>query len=100
MRDRLFGMDVVREYGFDEEAARKHIMDSTVISLFRELLFERIMPNLKRVGLLTDAVRPKYEELGALRYEDLAGDVMIDWGHLERPLPTKENLAAAKVAAE
>jgi hypothetical protein len=23
MRDRLFGMDVIREYGFDEEAARK-----------------------------------------------------------------------------
>jgi hypothetical protein len=100
MRDRLFGMDVVREYGFDEEAARKHIMDSFVIGMFRELLFERIMPNLKRVGLLTDRVRPKYEALGALKYEDLAGDVMIDWAQLESPLPTKENLAAAKVAAE
>ncbi len=100
MRDRLFGLDVVREYGFDEEAAKKHIMDSMVIGLFRELLFERIMPNLKRVGLLTERVRPKYEALGALKYEDLAGDVMIDWAQLESPLPTKENLAAAKVAAE
>ena len=42
----------------------------------------------------------EYEALGALQYEDLAGDVMIDWAQLERPLPTKENLAAAKVAAE
>lgn len=100
MRDRLFGMDVMREYGFDEEAAKKHIMDSVVIGLFRELLFERIMPNLKRVGLLTERVRPKYEALGALRYEDLAGDVMIDWAQLERPLPTKENLDAARVAAQ
>lgn len=80
MRDRLFGMDVMREYGFDIEAAKKHIMDSVVINLFRELLFERIMPNLKRVGLLTERVRPKYDALGALKYEDLAGDVMIDWG--------------------
>jgi hypothetical protein len=100
MRDRLFGLDVMREYGFDLEASRKYIMDSVVIGLFRELLFERIMPNLKRVGLLTDAVRPKYEALGALKYEDLAGDVMIDWVQLEKPLPTKENLAAARVAAE
>jgi hypothetical protein len=100
MRDRLFGMDVMREYGFDVEAARKYIMDSTVIGLFRELLFERIMPNLKRVGLLTERVRPKYETLGALKYEDLAGDVMIDWAQLEKPLPTKENLAAADIAAE
>ena len=83
-----------------EEAARRHILDSTVIGLFRDLLFERILPNLKRVGLLTDAVRPKYEALGALRYEDMAGDVMIDWAQLERPMPTKENLEAAKVAAE
>lgn len=100
MRDRLFGMDVMREYGFNEEAAKKHIMDSMVIGLFRELLFERIMPNLKRVGLLTEKVREKYEALGALKYEDLAGDVLIDWAQLEKPLPTKENLAAAKIAAE
>ena len=60
----------------------------------------RIMPNLKRVGLLTDKVRPKYEALGALRYEDMAGDVMIDWAQLERPLPTKQNLEAARTAAE
>ena len=51
------------------------------------------------VGLLTDAVRPKYEALGALRYEDMAGDVMINWAELEKPMPTKENLEAAKVAA-
>lgn len=100
MRDRLFGMDVCREYGFNEEAARKHIMDSMVIKLFQELLFERIMPNLKRVGLLTDRIRPKYDALGALKYEDLTGDVLIDWGQLERPLPTKANLEAAKIAAE
>ena len=100
MRDRLFGMDVMAEYGFDLEAARKHILDSMVINLFRELLFERLIPNLKRVGLITDRVRPKYEALGALKYEDLAGDVLIDWGQLEKPLPTKENLAAARVAAE
>ncbi|MGD9981839.1 MAG: ferritin-like domain-containing protein [Hyphomonadaceae bacterium] len=100
MRDRLFGLDVVREWGFDLEAARKHILDSVVINLFRELLFERIMPNLKRVGLLTERMRAKYEALGALRYEDMAGDVMIDWATLEKPLPTKQNLAAAGIAAE
>src|SRR5262249_27367467 len=98
MRDRLFGMDVMAEYGFDLEAARKHILDSVVINLFRELLFERIMPNLKRVGLITERVRPKYEALGALKYENLAGDVLIDWGAMEKPLPTKRNAAA--VAAE
>jgi hypothetical protein len=100
MRDRLFGMDVPREYGFDVEATRRHVLDSTVTSLFQQLLFERIVPNLKRVGLLTERVRPKYEALGALRYEDLAGDVMIDWAELEKPLPTKENIGYSAIAAE
>ena len=40
------------------------------------------------------------EALGALKYEDMAGDVLIDWAQLERPLPTKEYLDANRTAAE
>jgi hypothetical protein len=98
MRDRLFGMDVAAEYGFDVEKAREHVLKSQVIGLFQRLLFERITPNLKRVGLLTERVRPKYERLGALDFENAAGDILIDWAALERPLPTRDNLAAAGVA--
>ncbi|KAF0185990.1 MAG: hypothetical protein FD163_658 [Hyphomonadaceae bacterium] len=100
MRDRLFSLDVAREYGFDLEATHKHIMESQVIKLFQHLLFERIIPNFKRVGLLTEKIRPKFEAMGALTYEDCLGDLDIDWANLERPLPTKENLAAAQIAAE
>jgi len=30
----------------------------------------------------------------------MAGDVLIDWAQLERPLPTKEYLDANRTAAE
>ncbi len=89
MRDRLFGMDVAAEYGFDVEAARAHVLESHVTHIFQHLLFERLIPNFKRVGLLTDKVRPKYEAIGALRYEDAAGDILIDWQKLDEPLPVK-----------
>ena len=89
MRDRLFGMDVAAEYGFDVEAAREHILKSHVTHIFQHLLFERLMPNFKRVGLLTDKVRPKYAAIGALQYEDEAGDILIDWQKLDEPLPVK-----------
>ena len=46
--------------------------------------------NLNRIGLLTDKVRPKFEELGILDYENLATDGDIDWSALERPLDTEE----------
>ena len=45
-----------------------------------------MIPNLKRVGLLTEAIRPKFEELGVLQFENLKDDGMIDWATLEAPL--------------
>ena len=54
---------------------------------FRNLLFTRIIPNLKKVGLITDSVRPLYEELGVLEYENLVDDGQIDWAKLEEALP-------------
>jgi hypothetical protein len=55
------------------------------MSTFRNLLFQRVIPNLKRIGLLTDTIRPKFEELGILEFENLATDGDIDWSALERP---------------
>ena len=49
-----------------------------------------MIPNLNRIGLLTDKIRPKFEELGILDYENLATDGDIDWSALERPLDTEE----------
>jgi hypothetical protein len=53
---------------------------------FRNLLFMRIMPNLQKVGLLTDAVRPKYEELGLMQFASLPNDGDIDWAAFSQPL--------------
>ncbi len=100
MRERLFSTDVAEEFGFSAEEARAISIDSDGGKAFRNFLFERMIPNLKRVGLLTESVRPKFEALGVLQYENLAHDGMIDWVNLEKPLPTKENLEAARVAAE
>jgi hypothetical protein len=86
MRDRLFSTDVFAEFGFDVDEARRYTIDSHVNNAFRNFLFERIIPNLKRIGLMTEKVRPLYEELGILHYEDLTGDGLIDWAQLEKPL--------------
>ena len=49
---------------------------------FRKFLFTRIIPNLKRIGLLTESVRPKFAEMDILEYENLVDDGVIDWGEL------------------
>lgn len=89
-RERLVATDVFRYFGWDVEEARKKVLDGFVMSTFRNLLFQRVIPNLKRIGLLTEKVRPKFEALGILDYENLATDGDIDWSALERPLDTQE----------
>ena len=37
---------------------------------FQTFIFQRVIPSLKRVGLLTETVRPKFEQLGVLQWED------------------------------
>ncbi|NND66746.1 MAG: ferritin, partial [Halioglobus sp.] len=89
-RERLVATDVFRHFGWDVEEARQKVLDGFVMSTFRNLLFQRVIPNLNRIGLLTDKVRPKFEELGILEYENLSTDGDIDWASLERPLDTDE----------
>ncbi len=86
MRDRLISEEVFVAFGWDPVDARDCVLESTVLSEFRNLLFSRIMPNLKRIGLLTDNVRSKFEALGLLSYENFDHDADIDWDHLSRPL--------------
>ncbi|MCC6336033.1 MAG: hypothetical protein IT380_18845 [Myxococcales bacterium] len=47
----------------------KLVLDSEMMRLFRRTMFKRVIPNLKRIGLLSDRIRPKYEALGLLEYE-------------------------------
>jgi len=70
MRDRLIGEDVLRTFGFDAKAGRDLILASPVMQLFRQLLFMRVVPNIRRLGLLTPRVRAAFESLGILQFEN------------------------------
>jgi hypothetical protein len=59
------------------------MLDAVVMREFRKLLFTRIIPNLTKVGLITERVRPLYAELGVLEYENLVHDGVIDWARLD-----------------
>ena len=64
----------------------RHMHASTTMRQFRERMFERIIPNLKRIHLLPDRLRPHYEEIGLLAYEhlpaapELTADDLLDEG--------------------
>lgn len=94
MKNRLISTTVAEEFGFTAEEAIEINARSQGGQAFRKFLFERMIPNLKRVGLLTDAIRPRFEELGVLECENLQHDGAIDWAVLEAPLQTRTRVAA------
>jgi len=85
-RDRLIPTDVFRYFGWDVDETRKALVERGLNNDFLNMLYQRIIPNLKRIGLLTDRIRPKFEEMGVLDFENLATDGDIDWRELEKPL--------------
>jgi hypothetical protein len=69
-----------------EEEAREFQMSTASFAMFRNFLFSRVIPNLSRIGLLTDSVRPKFEALGLLEYEKAPDDFECDWAEMKKPL--------------
>ncbi len=46
------------------------VLGSSMMRLFRETMFRRIVPNLKRIGLVSERIRPRYAAAGLLAFED------------------------------
>ena len=85
-KERLFPTDVFRKFGWNEAEAREFSNNAGFALEFQRLLFARVMPNLSRIGLLTDKVRPLYDQLGVLEFESHSNDGDISWAELEKPL--------------
>ncbi len=85
-RERLVPTGLFEHWGWDVEESRKVFLNAQVATEFRNLLFKRIIPNLRHIGLITDKVRPLFEQLDILQYENLMDDGDIDWAEMNKPL--------------
>ena len=86
MRDRFTSTNVMNHYGWDFNEATEFVNQSEGSHIFLNLLFSKIMPNLKKIGLLTEAVSEKYEKMGILEFQDLEDDGQTSWEELSKPL--------------
>jgi hypothetical protein len=74
MRDRFLAKEVWQQLGFPVDECLQMAMTSPATTEFRRLLFMRIVPNIKRLGLLTPFLRQGFTELGILQFEDMPPD--------------------------
>lgn len=70
LRDRFLAQEVWQHCGLPQKACEEATAKSEMMGVFRKLLFSKIVPNVKRLGLLTPYVRRGFEELDILEYED------------------------------
>ena len=85
-RNRLRAYDVWEKYGMDLEYTDDYQKENVFQTQFQDVLFSRIMPNLKKIGLLHDALVPDYEKLGVMGYAEGDSDYETSWEELSKPL--------------
>jgi len=70
MRNRLVGDQISDAMGWDRQEVKELVLASPPAQMFRSMLFARIVPNLKRLGLLTPRIREAFEKLQIIQFED------------------------------
>jgi hypothetical protein len=72
MRDRFLAEEVWENLGLDREECIKYVEDSDMMQTFRKMLFSRIVPTIKDLGLWGRQVRAAFEDMGVMDFEDLS----------------------------
>ena len=73
LRNRFLAWEFYEEHwahAFGRVEWERLSVESKLMGSFRQAMFKRIIPNLKRIGLLSERIRPRYDELGLLVYEE------------------------------
>jgi len=90
---------IISDMGWDKEEVKAHMEGSAAVTQagkdFMEALMGRILPNLKRIGVLTDEVKAVFENMGFDEFENFDSDGDIDWDELSAPLDYKEHNQSA-----
>lgn len=66
MRDRLRGVEIWENFGLAPRDIQEMLRDSPYIRTFQSLLFSRIVPCVKDIGLWSDRIRRAYDDMGVL----------------------------------
>jgi hypothetical protein len=74
MRDRFLAEEVWEHLGFDVPACLRYVETSEMMMAFRKMLFSRIVPMIKDLGLWGPKVRKAFEDMGVIEFQDVDPD--------------------------
>ncbi|MFE9397180.1 ferritin-like domain-containing protein [Streptomyces flavidovirens] len=77
MRDRLRGVEVLENFGVSKKEAEEYTEQSEFLHLFRKLLFSRIVPCVKDIGLWGPRLQKAYLDMGVFEMGDSNLDLLM-----------------------
>jgi hypothetical protein len=95
MRDRLRGSEVLEDFGIARAEAEEMSERSPYLRLFRKLLFSRIVPCVKDIGLWSERLQRAYLDMGVFDLGDSNLDLLM-----AQDEELAEKLDAQRFAAE
>jgi hypothetical protein len=95
MRDRLRGAELLQNFGISRDEAEAITEQSPYLQMFRKLLFSRIVPCVKDIGLWGKDLQAAYVDMGVLELGDSSLDELM-----RQDEEIAEQLDAERFAAE
>ncbi|MFD3517194.1 ferritin-like domain-containing protein [Streptomyces sp. NPDC058657] len=77
MRDRLRGIEVLENFGIPKQEAEELSEQSEFLHLFRQLLFSRIVPCVKDIGLWGERLQQAYVDMGVFEMGNSNLDLLM-----------------------
>jgi len=100
MRNRFLAEEVWDSVGLDRNECIKYVEASEMMQAFRRMLFSRIVPTIKDLGLFGPKVRNAFEEMGVIDFQDVnPDDLAAADEELARDLDRKREAAATSALA-
>ena len=78
MRDRLRGVEILENLGIPKAEAEEYAERSPYLHMFRKLLFSRIVPCVKDIGLWGERLQRAYVDMGVLELGDSNLDLLMN----------------------
>jgi hypothetical protein len=66
MRDRIRGREIWTNFGIDPKEVDEMVENSPYMKMFQSLLFSRIVPCVKDIGLWSERIQQTYDDMGVL----------------------------------
>jgi hypothetical protein len=105
MRDRFLAEEVWENVGLERDECIRYVETSEMMSIFRKMLFSRIVPTVKDLGLFGEKVRNAFEAMGVIEFQDVDPDDLAAADEqiardldVRRALLTEEEAATASLA--